>query len=100
MKILIILLLFGWFSNQSNNPVIYIQPCNNFKNTKQVVKELEKVIDAEFIILPDKKLDNSEKLMTIELAMAKLNYDLYNVSGDKQLGYRNDIFRLQCYYSC
>ena len=31
----------------------------------------------------DEKLDNSEKLMTIELAMAKLNYDLYNVSGDK-----------------
>lgn len=55
----LIILLFGWFSNQPNNSIIYIQPCNNFKNTKQVVKELEKVIDAEFIILSDKKLDNS-----------------------------------------
>lgn len=35
------------------------------------------------VLMDDEKLDNSEKLMTIELAMAKLNYDLYNVSGDK-----------------
>ncbi len=27
-------------------------------------------------------LDDSEKLMTIELAIAQLNYDLYKVSGD------------------
>ena len=59
MKFLVILLLFGWFSNRPDNSVIYIQPCNNFKNTERVVKELEKVIDAKFIILPDKRLDNS-----------------------------------------
>lgn len=27
-------------------------------------------------------LDDSEKLMTIELAVAQLNYDLYKISGD------------------
>ena len=30
----------------------------------------------------DEKLDDSEKLMTIELAVARLNYDLYRISGD------------------
>ena len=59
MKFLVILLLFGWFSNRPDNSVIYIQPCNNFKNTERVVKELEKVIDTKFIILPNKRLDNS-----------------------------------------
>lgn len=55
MKILIVL-LFIWY--QPDNSIIYIQPCNNFKSTEQVVKELEKVIDAKFVILPDKKLDS------------------------------------------
>ena len=32
----------------------------------------------------NEKLDKSEKLMTIELAMAKLNYELYNISGDSK----------------
>ena len=27
-------------------------------------------------------LNDSEKLMTIELAIAQLNYDLYKISGD------------------
>lgn len=35
-------------------------------------------------LLDDEKLDKSEKLMTIELAMAKLNYELYNISGDNE----------------
>jgi len=56
---LLFILLFSWFSNQPDNSIIYIQPCNDFKNAEQVTKELEKVIDADFIILPDKKLDNS-----------------------------------------
>ena len=47
-------------------------------------EEIMKVADELIkVLMDDKKLDNSEKLMTIELAMAKLNYDLYNVSGDK-----------------
>lgn len=33
-------------------------------------------------LLNNEKLNDSEKLMTIELAMAKLNYELYHISGD------------------
>ena len=39
---------------------------------KELVKKLEE----------NKNLDDSEKLMTIELAVAQLNYDLYHISGD------------------
>ena len=39
---------------------------------KEIVEKLEK----------NKNLDDSEKLMTIELAVAQLNYDLYHISGD------------------
>ena len=35
-------------------------------------------------LLNNEKLDKSEKLMTIELAMAELNYKLYNISGDNE----------------
>lgn len=34
----------------------------------------------------NKKLNDSEKLMSIELAMALLNFDLYKISGDMQDG--------------
>ena len=34
------------------------------------------------LLLKSEKLDDSEKLMTIELAVAKLNYELYHISGD------------------
>ena len=50
------------------------------KNKEEIIKVADELIK---VLMDDKKLDNSEKLMTIELAMAKLNYDLYNVSGDK-----------------
>lgn len=36
------------------------------------------------LLKEDLELDNSEKLLTIELAVAQLNYDLYGVSGDKK----------------
>ena len=39
---------------------------------KEIVKSLEE----------NKNLDDSEKLMTIELAVAQLNYDLYHISGE------------------
>ena len=39
---------------------------------KEIVEKLEK----------NRNLDDSEKLMTIELAVAQLNYDLYHISGD------------------
>lgn len=50
------------------------------KNKEEIMKVADELIK---VLMDDKKLDNSEKLMTIELAMAKLNYDLYNVLGDK-----------------
>ena len=50
------------------------------KNKEEIMKVADELIK---VLMDDEKLDNSEKLMTIELAMAKLNYDLYNVSGDK-----------------
>ena len=50
------------------------------KNKEEIMKVADELIK---VLMDDKKLDNSEKLMTIEWAMAKLNYDLYNVSGDK-----------------
>ena len=50
------------------------------KNKEEIMKVADELIK---VLMDDEKLDNSEKIMTIELAMAKLNYDLYNVSGDK-----------------
>ena len=37
------------------------------------------------LLKENKNLDDSEKLMTIELAMAQLNYDLYKISGDNEV---------------
>ena len=34
------------------------------------------------LLKENQNLDNSEKLMTIELAVAQLNYDLYHISVD------------------
>ena len=53
---------------------------NLHKNKDEIIKIAEEIVK---LLEDDEKLDDSEKLMTIELAMAKLNYDLYNVSGDK-----------------
>ncbi len=50
------------------------------KNKEEIIKVADELIK---VLMDDDKLDNSEKIMTIELAMTKLNYDLYKVSGDK-----------------
>lgn len=50
------------------------------KNKEEIIKVADELIK---VLMDDEKLDNSEKIMTIELAMTKLNYDLYKVSGDK-----------------
>ena len=51
------------------------------KNKNEIIK----VSNAILKLLKDNKnLDNSEKLMTIELAVAQLNYDLYKISGDNK----------------
>ena len=53
---------------------------NLHENKDEIIKVAMEIVN---MLKDDEKLDDSEKLMTIELAMAKLNYDLYNVSGDK-----------------
>ena len=38
--------------------------------------------DIVKLLKEHKGLNDSEKIMTIELAVAQLNYDLYHISGD------------------
>ncbi len=45
----------------------------------EIISLADKIFD---LLIQDKNLDESEKLMTIELAMAKVNYELYHISGD------------------
>lgn len=40
--------------------------------------------DIVKLLKTNENLTDSEKIMTIELAMAQLNYDLYKISGDKE----------------
>lgn len=48
-------------------------------NCKEIFKTAEKVTNE---INNNKNLNSSEKILVIELAVAKLNNILYNVSGD------------------
>ena len=52
---------------------------NLLENKDNIITVAEKIVE---MLKNDENLDDSEKLMTIELAVAKLNYDLYNISGD------------------
>lgn len=52
---------------------------NLLENKDEIIKVANEIFE---ILINDDKLDNSEKLMTIELAMTKINYKLYNISGD------------------
>ena len=52
---------------------------NLLENKDNIIEVAEKIVE---MLKNDENLDDSEKLMTIELAVAKLNYDLYNISGD------------------
>ncbi len=52
---------------------------NLLENKEAIIDEADKIVKE---LVENNKLDNSEKLMTIELAMAKLNYNLYHISGD------------------
>ena len=49
------------------------------ENIEAILQGAEDIVNS---LLENEKLDKSEKLMTIELSMAKLNYQLYNISGD------------------
>ena len=52
---------------------------NLHKNKDEIIKIAEEIVR---LLEDDEKLVNSEKLMTIELAVARINYDLYHISGD------------------
>lgn len=53
---------------------------NLLENKNAIIDGAEEIVE---LLLNNKKLDNSEKLMTIELALAKINYELYHISGDE-----------------
>ena len=52
---------------------------NLLENKDSIINSAEKIVE---MLKNDKNLNDSEKLMAIELAVAKLNFDLYNISGD------------------
>lgn len=54
---------------------------NLHENKDEIIKVAEKIVK---LLEEDENLDDSEKLMTIELAVAKINYDLYHISGDSE----------------
>ncbi len=54
---------------------------NLLSNKDHIIELADKVVE---MLKNDKSLDNSEKLLAIELAVAKLNYDLYHISGDQK----------------
>lgn len=52
---------------------------NLLENKNTIIEGANEIVQ---LLIENKKLDDSEKLMTIELALAKLNYELYHISGD------------------
>ena len=47
----------------------------------------EKIIDVAYDIVDkikeDERFNDSEKLLIVDLILAKINYDLFKISGDK-----------------
>ncbi len=56
-----------------------LEKINLLENKDAIFESADKIVK---MLEDDTKLNDSEKLMAIELAVAKLNYDLYNISGD------------------
>lgn len=54
---------------------------NLHENKDEIIKIADKIVK---LLEEDENLDDSEKLMTIELAVARINYDLYHISGDSE----------------
>lgn len=52
---------------------------NLLDNKEEIINSADKIVS---MLKENEKLDDSEKLMVIELAVCKLNYELYNISGD------------------
>ena len=53
---------------------------NLHEKKDEIIAYADKIYE---LLMKNENLNDSEKLMTIELAVAKLNYELYNISGDK-----------------
>lgn len=49
------------------------------KNKDNIINTANDIVK---LLKEHKGLNDSEKIMTIELAVAQLNYDLYHISGD------------------
>lgn len=54
---------------------------NVLENKDAILQGAEEIVNS---LLENEKLDKSEKLMTIELAMTQLNYKLYNVNKEEK----------------
>lgn len=54
---------------------------NLLENKDEIIGGADKIVK---FLQENDKLDNSEKLMAIELAVAQLNYELYHISGDSK----------------
>lgn len=54
---------------------------NLLDNKDEIIKSTDEIVD---LLKNNEKLNDSEKLMAIELAVCKLNYELYNISGDQE----------------
>ena len=50
-------------------------------NKENIIKKANEIIK---LLKECEELDDSEKIMTIELAVAQLNYDLYKINGDNE----------------
>ncbi len=54
---------------------------NVLEKKEVIISSAKKIVK---MLKDDEKLNDSEKLMSIELALAFLNYDLYKISGDNK----------------
>lgn len=57
-----------------------LEKLEKLENKDVILNAGYKIVDE---LLKNSNLNDSEKLMAIELAMAKLNYELYHISGDE-----------------
>lgn len=56
-----------------------LEKINLLENKDSIICAADKIVES---LRNDDNFDNSEKLLVIELAVAKLNYELYRISGD------------------
>lgn len=52
---------------------------NLLENKDAIIQSAQEIVK---MLKQNENLNDSEKLMAIELAIAQLNYDLYHISGD------------------